>query len=806
MIQRQKPVNEKVDYMRIVRPYVAGERLAMSGDNIFESLATSNPEAFDTAKLEAILESKDIVNDFNKYLSTIISGDFDRFQAFLKEYEGKNSKEDNAKFNNEYYKDFNIMNVGVFRSDIEYLSKLFENGEEFMKVLFSTYLPDGLDEKGVKRLIRVRLANDKLLTDALMKMLEVNYDLFNINSCEAQGLLKNLGNNNTKGQAISDVRELFKDPKVLENFKDDRGNYDFRPIGGAYLIMRDKLEWQGAAPAKYLQNLFKYDCIVYSHGSYSQFERSRKVLDTVLNPNSFILKNVYALLDHLEKDENYNKYATDKLKKQTSYTLDEVDNLAGELFLPLDKLDYVYDLLKKLFETMIDIAHSTNDPELADWMYAYCSLIDSYMQPISDKHNIIRNKIDGRSSEWTIQPVNTLTQKNVTHAIDLLRALKKEGFKNILLMSCNPGSVLLPMDIRCTPFFKVTMGTHSVLIEALTDGNDYKNMDYLNEGLMDTIKYTLRSITKTMGDFFSKCRTRFNEITKNISKQFDTKFKNKKFEKTKVSVLSYEGRKPTYKEIDVKTADEFKKVITTSNASIMAQIQNISDEQNRYMNLVNMKYKLNDSDSLSESTLMDNREEVLVEFFDMNKKPPEDFYEDSNKLLNCFADALGKFATMNPTDGKSDVSKKIKDNEEFKNSLKDAAKVIDTAKKSNRRDKNDFIMRLDISKMALDISPNTVMSDTFSTIFDVGFIPMRPNKSKFKDVFQYKYYHKPLSDRSIMIVLFSLQYRYDAYGYAVGYSNVALECINIENNARNLKDLNILENASKKYIESINII
>lgn len=810
MIQRRESVNEKVNYMRTIRPFTDGERVTMSGDNIFESLATTNPEAFDNAKLEAILESKDIVNEFNRYLMAIISNDFDRFYALLKEYEGKKSQEDYKKFNNELYKDFNILNVGVFREDIDYLRGFFENDKDVLKVLFSTYLPDGLTEAGVKRLIRTRLANDKFITDNLMRMMENNYELFNINSCEAQGLINGLKDNSTKSDSIASIRNMFKDPKILENFKDDRGNYDFRPIGGAYLIMRDKLEWQGAAPAKYLQNLFKYDCVVYTHGGYDQNQRSKSILGTMLTSSSFIAKDIYDVLKYMETHEKFTKYSDEKVKKQLEWTLDEVYQIATSMFISLDRLDYIYDLLKKLNESMIDLAHRTDSTEVADYMYAFIGLVDNFMQPISDKHNIIRNKIDGSSSDWTIQPVNSLTQKNVTHVIDLLRALKKEGFKNILIMSCNPGSVKLPPDIKISPTFNVTMGNHSVMIEALTAGNDYQNMQYLNEGLLTSIKLTFMSAKRSMQDFFSKCRTRFNEITKNISKHIDSRFKNKKFEKTKVSVMSFDGKKSKYDEVEVKNANEFKKVLETSNNSIMSQIQTISDNQKKFLDQANVKYRIDGNSSFDESVYPTAEEKnnttALNEFFIMNKLAPDEFFDTAASTLKSFADEIAKFPTGDNTHRVAASSIKIADDADFKKSLDKALDLIERRKKTTRgRDRCQFSSFVDIHSLAWDINYNDLINNTFSKIFDAGFNIMRPNKSMFKDATQRKYFHKALSDRSIMIAEFYIGYAYDYSGYFAGYTNLYMTFYSIENNAKNLKDLNILESVEDN-LENVDIL
>lgn len=796
MIARKRPINEKVNYMRTIRPFTAGERVTMSGDNIFESLATTNPELFDRAKLEAILESKDIVDEFNKYISIIINQDFDRFEAFIKEATKKNSKISDDEFSRRFMTDFNVLNVNTFNTDIEYLKSIFADEKEFMRVLFTTYLPDGLTEEGVKTLIRVRLANDQMLTNCLMMMMENNYELFNINSVEAQGIKNKLASDKTNPKTIGDIRQMFKDPKVLDNFKDEMGNYDFRPIGGCYLIMRDKLEWQGAAPTKYLQNIFKYDCIIYSHGGMSPFNRSG-LLGTILNPKIGIAANVWRLLDFLQKNENFNKYATEDLKKLLDYTMAEVSDINRSLFINMKDLDYMYELLLKLRDATIDLAKSTDNQEAADWMYAYCSCIDDFMQPISDKHNIARNMKDGRSADWTIQPVNSTTQKNFTHIIDLLRALKNEGFKNVLVMSCNPGSVKMPRDVVNDKNFTVTIGNHSVMIESAIA--DKEATDYLTEGLMDSIKYTMRSIKNAMNNFFSKCRAKFNEFAKGITTHIDSRFKNKQFNKTKMSIMTFDGKKAAYTEVDVKSVDEFRRLSIQSNESFIRGVQTISDNQKNYLNLISKKYNLGE-ENLYETTILDDSaftnttivSESVTNDFVLCQKPTKEFFAEARVVFKNFLEAMGEIQRKDSKNqNRSDPTKKIKDDPKFKKIVEQAMKDIDFAE--SRRPKSLFYVAADASNLPWDIHPNTLYTDIFSGIFDMKYVIMRPHKNPRKDFTQTKYFHKALPDRSIIIIEFFISARYDGYGYFYGWNQLYTQFSQIENNEKNLRALNILE-------------
>lgn len=576
-------LNEKVSYFNTVSTFTAGIDSYASG-NMFESLATTNPEAFNDAKLESILHSKNLVTDFYEYFGAILGTDMEKYLTFIKEYADK----PDAEFLDMFYKDYNISHYGVIQNDLAYLRKMVPD-DQLMLILFNTYLPDALSEEGIKRLIRVRLANNQILINGLMKMMEANYDAFNISICEAQDLTSKLSDKDHSNEAIADIRAMMKDPKVLETFKDKHGNYDFRPIGGAYLIMRNKLELQGAAPAKYLQNLFKYDCIVYSHGNVSQFERSDPIMSSLTSKSS-IMEQLRYVTSAMIEDKTLKRILSKnrRLVNEINSAHEVMQSMCSRIFITMKDLDHVYEVLKELWNNMIEFTNTIDIAKTEDTehMYSWIRTIDYYLQPIYDKHNKAQNFKDGRSGRWTIQPVNTLSQKNVTHVIDLLRTLKKEGFHNIMIMSCNPGSVRLPIDIRCDNDFNITMGLHSVLIENFIE----YSIESLNENFMDSIKTIIKNICKSIANIFDRCKNRFNTISSNISNDINKKLKGKKFNKTKTFTIKIKDNKPVYVELTCNNPDELRKAIYSANSSIMNKIQELYDEEKRYMDIVSRKY------------------------------------------------------------------------------------------------------------------------------------------------------------------------------------------------------------------------
>lgn len=586
MIVRKYPMNEKVTYLQTIRPYSSDHPVSYTSGNIFESLATTNPEAFNSTKLQTILVSKNIVEEFTNYLVSIMNEDYNKFYDFIKKYEKSDNK---TSMNDEFYRDFNVSRYGIIACDLEYLHKILKE-DQITAALFNAYIPEGLEPDVIKKIIRIRLVNDQILINGLMTMIDRNYELFNLNICEAQGLLNKLSNGKSN-EAIGDIRNIFKNPEVLEKFRDKMGNFDFRPIGGAYVIVRDKLELQGFHPSKYMQNIFKYDCIVGTHGGYNRTER-RGILGTLFNPKFNIIQNCYYLLNYMYHNKYFNDVANDKVKKMVFNALNELSTLKNELYITMKDLDYVYEIFSKIADELVINAkqYSNSEMDKASIIYNFYAYIDCYMQPISDKHNIMRNLKDGRSGSWTIQPVNTQTEKNVTHVIDLIRILKKEGFKNILITACNPGSVRLPIDIRMDKTFNVTMGLHSVLIESQLD-----DIDYISENFIDSITYTVRGLLRNINTIISKCRTRLNEINKGISSQIKKKFgtNTTSFNKINASIIKFDGRYVSYDEKIIKSPKDFEDTIIDANKSLMKAIENIQSNQEKFIRNIGIDYDRN---------------------------------------------------------------------------------------------------------------------------------------------------------------------------------------------------------------------
>lgn len=573
-------IQEKVKYFKDVVNFQNGIYVSLPSGNLFESLATSNPELFNIQKLKQLEFSRSLVTDFNRYFNEIGMYENNKMDALNKESKSMTEEEYIAKYGEGYFaKNFNILYHSTFFNDIAFLTQeLGGDRAKAVDIVINNYFPESLSEEGIKALIRVRLINHKILVDGLTRMLRSNYELLDIQTAEAKVMMDKLHNDSKSHEVIGNIKTKILDPKTIDRFKDGN-NYDFRPIGGAYVILGKHIDFEGANPDKYLVNLFKYDCIIISHGSYYQKERTRSILRAVLTRGENVLARFIKLFNAMMNDEEFTKVLNDKYRKLLVNKYNEVNKYSKRM-LSSDEVKEANEKMLELIDILIDIVNDDSIPWYdKDEVLRYASTLDYIMQSLQAKYNIIQNKIDGKSSDWVVRPVSTLKQKNLTHMIDILRALKAEGFKNIGVFSCNPGNVKLPLDLRASLDFTVTMGHHSVFIEDTI----------LQEGIIDSFKDVIKKIKDSLIETKNMCTKFFNDLKKKSSDLISNRFKKyNKFDKpVKINLISIDKKNiGTFEDILCNDPEDLKKRVEIANKSIMDIIDRLNDDQKKYLEKV----------------------------------------------------------------------------------------------------------------------------------------------------------------------------------------------------------------------------
>ena len=564
-----RPLNERVKYFKpITSTY--GYKYSYYSGNMFESLASTNPELFETKKLEQIAQSKNIVVEFNDYVFNALVNDLDRFA----EFEKKNSK--NKDIEKLFMRDFNQSIHTLILNDMRELDKEGVPMGSIMGIITSNYLPEGLSEEGAKRLIRIRLLNNQLLINALLKMLEDNYTLLNISTIEAEKLRKGLMSDES-GKTIAEFISMIKNPRTLKNFKDG-SNYDFRRVGGAYMFIAHGLEDEGAHPSKYLNQIFKYDAIVITHGSETPKSRLNDPISAfIINTNKNTVHDIMAIIKAYSNAPYYKKNYKD-LCKRSKAIYNKLEMIYKKSNISRSELSAIGEDVSDFMDYLVNLYNETND----DAIYDYHIKLDFMYQGIYSKEHIGQNMIDGKSSDWTIMPINTLKKKNLTHIIDVVRALKDEGFKNVMLIVCNPGSIQLPLDIKLDPNFNVTMGTYSVL----------KESSFVHEEIIQDITKTLSNIPYYIRNIITEC----NKFLKDIDDKCKLMFKRmqKAFNiSMDINIIEINNGKAKFRTISCRDYSQVERSITNANRSIENQIKKLIDDNNKLAGFIDKPFKEN---------------------------------------------------------------------------------------------------------------------------------------------------------------------------------------------------------------------
>ena len=582
-----------------------------SGDS-FNSLGNTNPEAINMAKLQQLKQSKNIVKEFNDYFWNLRQGIVDAASAELSAK--KNATADDAS-------NYNSQIVVSYERDLNILQKeLDQNGnrmysdEDIKKMLQAIYLPESLTAKGCRALINIRLNQSKILINTLTAAIKANYNAFNLSLQEANLLADELNDENTSHDAIKKIKGFLENPSTLKKFKMGDNNYDFRPIGGGCMFLSKTPNIKiSQKPSKKLNLIFKYDAIVVGHGlkmdvsidkkSVKNFERDSKEIERYLKPLEQQSHDAENISKKALKDPN--NFAQIYQSIITAIKTYHSDNNIDTLYLELNQL-YI-DAMQTKGQTQFMFIYDVN---------TFNKIHPIALQQLKRTVNFIRStkspemiKRDGKSQDWTCEPISTMKSSNLTSIVDIVRALKDEGFKNIYIGSCNPGGVKLPKDLRNTKDFHVTYGMHSVYLE-----QEYEEISCIMHELY-LLQETVFTEGKTL-DFLKQCARRAGELLKKMWSKLIEIFKNitgkirnrlmdilqlpdskKKLSKpVEVSILNISSSGASLSKSKCASVDDIKSQIEAANKSINELINKTKSEdeaairaiENR-MNKLNLK-------------------------------------------------------------------------------------------------------------------------------------------------------------------------------------------------------------------------
>lgn len=752
----------------------SSQRLSFQSGSLGNSMAKSNPELFNTAKMVQMLSCENLVDAYNLFISENISKLQAEYAKIIAEAERVAKIEGDGNFFTaprailESQKNLNVI-VNSFLSDYSYLLGEVSNGnlteKEVEDALVKTYFPEYASEKECRAIINARINRNRLLANTLRGMIQINYNALGLSEDEAKSLMKELSSDETNAEALGKIKDLLKNPELLEKFKISDNNYDFRKIGGGFLFLSGDEDIKFAeAPSKNLEVIMQYDAVVTAHGGEEEATNyagdaveAYKKLKKSYNDNIAVVKQVAKIAqsedhyietqidrfmrrqpayqdlsdkekdsipkeikdqlsalydkmdDEVDKAEDggsrfriYRKYRAEINRLQNlavrslfKSDIDRITANAKEEYKEIAKTKNLIDKLPSSFDDAKDM--SASDFENMKTAYQLAKSLginpgdasfDSFSS-ITDLRNYITSKSkakDGKGttkSKWVIQPVDTLTKRNITDVNELLYTLRDEGFKNVILTACNPGSINLPDDLKKDPNFKVTHGTFSVYKEEYVPTDDIDQQFAIIENRLDKMasdcgivlneattisdlynEYTeLCNANSTIylhegvGDFLKSLAHKAIEIViaiwkaivkvaKNIwkaikeffvGKPTEKKTENKLDKPIEISIIEANGNHASIVKKKVNSLDEAKNIIAGATRKISQAIDKVSNEET-----TNMKRLESKASSIKPKSDKDNttaKDESFLKFYygssiihEVNNPNEIDF----NKILNDY--------------------------------------------------------------------------------------------------------------------------------------------------------------------------
>ena len=517
MFYRDIIINEEIKnfsnaYLDQIKRYHAKEenidQISLASGDIFTSIGRTHPEKIDMARVQAISVSKDIVKEFNKF-----------FDGVFKEMVSHNNSQGEKYFNVDWVKAQKDINVLVYTLDLEIQKLMKSEGisyDEALQFIKKDFLPGSLTEEGCKEMLRIRMTESKIYNTYLKKMLKVNYKSLSLTEAEAKALSNELSKDNTPEQrnAQAFIKEILSKKRNIKNFKVKNSIYDFRTCGGGVLFLSNDNEDIRFTdnPAKMLTLLFKYDAVVSAHGN-SNMEKS----------GNNIRSSIKSLISHLKSNYRYysklsvegwadllRMYTDKRTHNMIAKRLNkDINDITDEDIVSVCKPQVMKNLKQLVFLTINTLNKMLKEPEKATKYYLYLmdelsdiqdntpksdNIININIKDIKSRLKKLKHSLSNLTNEdqddmniWSIANIDTLKRTGIYNVVDLVRQLREEGFRNVLLLNCNPGHHKLPKDIVNDKKFTVTFGINNVLKEA---------MDYVELSLLESeakIEYLIES-------------------------------------------------------------------------------------------------------------------------------------------------------------------------------------------------------------------------------------------------------------------------------------------------------------------------
>lgn len=476
-------------------------KLSLTHADQLEAIYKHAIEKYDRAADEAILRADDIVKAYNAAIEAQVDKAYEYVSRFNEAVE-RGNKTGNVDEDELEELDRRITGEGwapivTVVSQIKSMIEEFELSDTEVKkfIIDALYRPSE-NPTEIRNIIQLRMKYNDLIVGMLQRMLRANYQILGISKDEALMLSEKVASKD--GSERSDAMEKIRGYVVENKDQFTKANrIDLRKAGGGVMFITG--ESLGSIEDlvsidRMLQLMLEHDCIVVGHGntdranaiSAAASRKSEEAHRVHMNKKRAIDREYQKKIrelrsrrnDFYEKSINVTTKASDRAyelfldAKYGTETQDADPELAKEL-------EREYARIRKKEEALSDhYMKLGKEARQKEWsldeerdvrMSSERDRINREMREIGEEYKELIHRYGyTKAARWTIQPVKTLSGGPFTDVNDLVRQLIKEGFKDIVLISCNPGGKSLAKDIKDTKGVKITFSNTTLLGESAT--------------------------------------------------------------------------------------------------------------------------------------------------------------------------------------------------------------------------------------------------------------------------------------------------------------------------------------------------
>ena len=626
-------INESEEYnynqktTDIIKDEIGDDISIISGD-IFDSEITHHIENFEKSQYEAMLESENIVRDYNNFIQLKIenliktkrtNNNVAIFDTFLVFYNTSIEEYNKQKNDPEVVKE--LENLGI------------KSENDLKKYIIGefTHKPSE-NPKIIKQLLEMRLKYVNTTISLLKNMVSNNAKILGLTSKELEDIMK-----------ISDVKDVNKLKEIFlknENkFVKNRYCIDMRSIGAGMVITGKEFEIDSenihTNIGNFLQDLVHYDLIVVAHGDDQEIKRKSDSYDNSKGVES-IDKTPIEIYEEIE-DAIYKKYDEDQARMFLK-CFKKVYN-KNRVYIDYEMFPSISKLQKIISDDNINLDSDSVNKMSKDAESIYKKYIEKY----KNKYTYSSSNMVSEGNKWTFAYPIQYNGKTYKEVEKLIKDAKANGCKKIKLYSCNPGHYKLSKELEdgvvysktCvyiesgriinksdyednTDLFELYLLENSLIKYAEENNIDYYNntyleaatydmlngIEYLNEGITGNILDKLLSfIAKIIATIINLVK-KLIECIKNFFNIIADKIKIRKHgkisKKIKFKYAILEDAKVVDAEAD--SQEDIKKAVTKSCKTISKELRARSDLQLKIINDIKkqveqlkFKYKVNES-------------------------------------------------------------------------------------------------------------------------------------------------------------------------------------------------------------------